>query len=351
MVQTDIFISYSNADKAKAKSLAEVCEARGWGVWWDRHIAPGKKFDAEIEVALDSAKCVIVLWSRASITSDWVKTEASDAANRDILLPVRIEEVKPPLEFRRIQCADLTGWGGEPDHPRLEEMLAAVASFMEAPSDPQAQSAFSPVHSEVSEPSAKGPGGPAMYIGGVTFSVNKRFGSLQFVPHPQGLRLSYTPVVDGVEDANAPGGLNLLLPLDAVGGMWATARAFLYGVPSLDENIIMQGGGSEHSDVLIKLYREKGKGEDGRLTGTETSWLRLVTGPAEEERRRILMGPRDLICLELACQAVLTLAGAAGTHRPRPYCPEPSPETETPSSPESQETTPEAPKSESDQTS
>ncbi len=351
MTQADIFISYSNVDRAKARSIAEVCGARGWGVWWDRHIAPGKKFDAEIEVALDRAKCVIVLWSRASITSDWVKIEASDAAGRDILLPVRVDDVRPPLEFRRIQCADLTDWKGEPDHPRLEEMLAAVGSFMEAPSDPQAQSTVAPVRSEAPEPADERSPGPAMYIGGVTFSVNKSFGSLQFVPHPKGLRLSYTPVIDGVQDENAPGGLNLILPLDAVGGIWATARAFLYGVESLDENVILMGSGDGHPDTLIKLYREKGKGENGRLTGTESCWLRLVTGPTEEERRRVKMGSRDLICLELACQAVLTLAGAAGTHQPRPYRPEPSSEPEAPSSSDAQEGAPEAPKSESDQIS
>jgi hypothetical protein len=171
-----------------------------------------------------------------------------------------------------------------------------------------------------------------MYTGGITFSIIKSFGSLQLIPQPEGLRLHYIPIVNGVEAPNSPGFLDMLLPLEAIGGLWATCRAFLYGVESLDENVILQGthaappssaaegatavGGE--SDTLIKLYRDKPRGQQGKLTGEETCWLRLVTGRTEEERRRIKLGPRDLLCIELACNSVLVLAGNAGTHRPRP---------------------------------
>lgn len=156
-----------------------------------------------------------------------------------------------------------------------------------------------------------------MYRGGVTFSINKSFGRLQLVPESQGLRLFYTPIVDGAEAPGAPGSLDMLLPIDAIGGLWATTRAFLYGVESLDENVILQSGESESdSDTLIKLYRDKPRGQQGKLSGEETCWLRIVTGRTEEERRRIKLGPRDLLCLELACTSVMTLSSEAGTHKP-----------------------------------
>lgn len=157
-----------------------------------------------------------------------------------------------------------------------------------------------------------------MYLGGITFNINKSFGKLQLIPEANGLRLYYIPIVNGVEAPDTLGFLNMLIPLDAVGGMWATTRAFLYGVESLDENVILQGSeGENESDILVKLYRDKPKGQNGRLTGEETSWLRIVTGRSEEERRRIKLGPRDLLCIELACNSVLVLAGEAGTHQPR----------------------------------
>lgn len=157
-----------------------------------------------------------------------------------------------------------------------------------------------------------------MYTGGITFSIVKSFGRLQLIPEANGLRLCYVAIVDGEENKEAEGYLNLMIPLDAIGGLWATTRAFLYGVESLDENIILQGDDkSEQSDILIKLYRDKPRGQQGRLTGEELCWLRLVTGRTEEERRRIKLGPRDLLSIELACNAVLAIAAEAKTHQPQ----------------------------------
>lgn len=153
-----------------------------------------------------------------------------------------------------------------------------------------------------------------MYSGGITFCISKSFGRLQLVPEPNGLRILYIPVVDGVDSPTASGFLDLLIPLDAVGGLWATSRAFLYGVESLDENVILQSAGE--NDILIKLYRDKPRGQQGKLSGEENSWLRIVTGRTEEERRRIKLGPRDLLCIELACNSVLVLAGTSGVNKP-----------------------------------
>jgi hypothetical protein len=157
-----------------------------------------------------------------------------------------------------------------------------------------------------------------MYVGGITYSISKSFGNLQLVPYAEGLRLFYIPIIDNIPDANATGKLDIMLPIDAVGGLWATAKAFLYAVESLDENVILQGNpDKDQSDILIKLYRDKPHGQNGRLAGDEACWLRIVTGRTEEERRRIKLGPRDLLCIELACNSVLVLAGAKGTHQPK----------------------------------
>jgi hypothetical protein len=97
-----------------------------------------------------------------------------------------------------------------------------------------------------------------MYRGGVTFSITKSFGRLQLIPESDGLRLFYIPIVNGAESPGSPGSLDMMLPIDAIGGLWATTRAFLYGVESLDENVILQSGEVEsESDTLIKLYRDK----------------------------------------------------------------------------------------------
>lgn len=141
----------------------------------------------------------------------------------------------------------------------------------------------------------------------MTFTIAKSFGRLQLIPEISGLRLWYVPSVNGQLAPDAPGACDILIPIEAVGGLWATARAFLYGVESLDENIIIR---SSDGDVLVKLYRDKPRGAQGSLTGEEVCWMRIVSGRSEEERRRIKLGPRDLLCVELACNAVLTLSAS-----------------------------------------
>lgn len=135
------------------------------------------------------------------------------------------------------------------------------------------------------------------------FTINKSFGRLHLIPESIGLRLWYIPMVNGEEAPESKGACDILVPIEAVGGMWATARAFLYGVESLDENVIIED--ETGAQVLVKLYRDKPKGAQGALSGEEVSWLRIVSGRTEEERRRIKLGPRDLLCIELACNAVL----------------------------------------------
>ena len=139
------------------------------------------------------------------------------------------------------------------------------------------------------------------------FTIAKSFGRLQLIPEANGLRLWYIPTVNGELAPDSIGACNVLVPLQAVGGLWATARAFLYGVESLDENVIIRSG---DGDILVKLYRDKPKGNHGALSGEEVSWLRIVSGRSEEERRRIKLGPRDLLCIELACHSVLTLSAS-----------------------------------------
>lgn len=141
----------------------------------------------------------------------------------------------------------------------------------------------------------------------INFTITKSFGRLQLLPEPAGLRLLYVPNINGELAPNSTGACDILIPLEAVGGLWATARAFLYGVESLDENMIIR---TEKGDVLVKLYRDKPKGAQGALSGEEVSWMRIVSGRSEEERRRIKLGPRDLLCLELACNTVLILSAS-----------------------------------------
>jgi len=133
----DVFISYAREDRDRARLLAEALQAQGWSVWWDRKIVAGQAFDDTIEQQLQTAKSVVVLWSRHSIGSEWVRNEAGLAAERDVLVPALIDEVKQPLEFRRRQAADLTRWTGNPADPEFKGLCEGIAAKTRGSASPR----------------------------------------------------------------------------------------------------------------------------------------------------------------------------------------------------------------------
>jgi formylglycine-generating enzyme required for sulfatase activity len=127
---SDIFLSYKSEDQAKAQIIAEALERNGYSVWWDRVIPPGRTFDDVIEEELDAAKCMVVLWSKESVKSEWVRTEVSEGKRRKILIPVLIEDVTPPLAFRLIEAAKLIDWDGTLPNPEFDLLLGSVSRML-----------------------------------------------------------------------------------------------------------------------------------------------------------------------------------------------------------------------------
>lgn len=126
----DIFISYSSDDKSIVQKIAGLLEKRGWSVWWDRQIPIGQKYDTVIEQELQAAACVLVVWTKRSVASEWVKNEALDAAQKGILVPVILEQVILPLAFRRIESAMLIGWQGSEADSELEMLINAIGNII-----------------------------------------------------------------------------------------------------------------------------------------------------------------------------------------------------------------------------
>ena len=143
---SEVFLSYALADRPRAQRVAHASEQQGWAVWWDRHIPRGKTFAQFIEGNLDTAKCVIVLWSKTSVQSDWVQSEADEGKRRDILVPVLIDALQAsdiPLEFRRIQAADLADWNDTSDHQGFSDLIEAITGLLGQP-EPQTSSSTVP---------------------------------------------------------------------------------------------------------------------------------------------------------------------------------------------------------------
>ncbi len=126
--QSTIFLSYAHADKAKAQRIASALEKSGYVVWWDALIEGGSRFAQSIDEALDKADAVVVLWSKNSIESDWVKDEASHARDRQRLVPISLDGSHPPLGFRQYQMIDLSQWRGKAEASQMDAVRRAIAS-------------------------------------------------------------------------------------------------------------------------------------------------------------------------------------------------------------------------------
>jgi tetratricopeptide (TPR) repeat protein len=80
MNQPHIFISHSSKDDLLVKELCGVLESLGLIVWVDsRNLRGGAKLNPEIDEAIEQARQVIVVLSRDTVESPWVRKEVQKA--------------------------------------------------------------------------------------------------------------------------------------------------------------------------------------------------------------------------------------------------------------------------------
>ncbi len=130
----DIFVSYARADRARVAPLVAALEAQGWSVWWDPEISPGQEFDRQIARELDAAKAVIVVWTPASVDSRWVRGEARLAADRGVLVPVRFERARLPIDALALHTTDLDDWKEDPRSGAFQQLSRALGALLQSSS-------------------------------------------------------------------------------------------------------------------------------------------------------------------------------------------------------------------------
>jgi hypothetical protein len=123
----DIFVSYAREDMERAARIGEFLAARGFNVWWDRELTAGDRFSTVIQDALSTAQVVVVLWSKHSVNSHWVHAEASEAFDRNILVPLIFDAAIPPLEFRKLHSLSFNDWMLDPADPAGEDLIRALS--------------------------------------------------------------------------------------------------------------------------------------------------------------------------------------------------------------------------------
>jgi hypothetical protein len=131
----DVFISYSRANRDVAGRLAGAVKRLGYSVWWDEKLPAHLTHEEAIIEQVGAARAAIVIWSRGSAESKWVRAEAECARGRDILIQTSIDNFTPPAPFNRIETASIRDWTEDPDHPgwrKVQVRLVALCGTRQA---------------------------------------------------------------------------------------------------------------------------------------------------------------------------------------------------------------------------
>lgn len=125
-----VFISYARSTAREAQAVAAALRGLGHEVWLDDEIPAHRAYADVIEERLREAKAVVVIWSSEAGKSEWVRSEADRARGAHKLVQLKVDGARLPMPFDQIQCADMTGWTGDPDAAGWRKVVASVADLI-----------------------------------------------------------------------------------------------------------------------------------------------------------------------------------------------------------------------------
>jgi len=130
----DIFVSHSIEDKDRLLPLVNALEKTGWSVFLARKISAGVTWRKVIDSEMQNSRSIVVVWTKNSITSEWVlEEEAETGKRRGILVPVLLDEVEPPFGFGTIQSANLAAWNGDSSSSIFIQLVENMAATLGPP--------------------------------------------------------------------------------------------------------------------------------------------------------------------------------------------------------------------------
>jgi TolB-like protein len=96
----EIFISYRRADQDKARLLHALLKQRGVDAWYDALLGAGDDWRNKTAQALEAAPIFVLLFSKVASESDDISKELAAATfSKKLVIPVRIENIKPSGAF------------------------------------------------------------------------------------------------------------------------------------------------------------------------------------------------------------------------------------------------------------
>lgn len=129
----DVFISYKREERGRCERIAKKLKALDLDVWFDARLPSGKSFDREIESTIKKAKAVLVLWSPASVESEWVRNEAGIGKERGVLAAAQLAPCELPIAFRATHYETLHEEAFADDHPGWIKVLERIGGLTGRP--------------------------------------------------------------------------------------------------------------------------------------------------------------------------------------------------------------------------
>jgi S1-C subfamily serine protease len=141
MVEFDVFVSYSNHDRAKGEAACAALEAQGVRCWIaPRDIQPGAEWGAAIVDAIDRCRVMVLIFSNSANESQQIRREVERAVHVGVpIVPFRIEDITPTKSLAYFLGS--VHWLDAFTHPfesHLQQLVDAVKAFLEnadTPSD------------------------------------------------------------------------------------------------------------------------------------------------------------------------------------------------------------------------
>lgn len=126
----DIFLSYASQDRERVQPLYEYLTNQGWTVFWDHlSIRAGTNWRDKIVKELNASPCIIVIWSKHSVDSKFVRGEATIAQKRKVLVPIALDNVHPPLGFDELHTISFKSLTHKPNSFEFKNLQASVNSL------------------------------------------------------------------------------------------------------------------------------------------------------------------------------------------------------------------------------
>ena len=107
--------------------VSTAFNALGYTTWWDDRLVPTERWEPTIYQELRNARIVFVLWTSKSLSSTWVREEATRAAHSKKLFSVRFEDCEIPGDFQSFQYYSLLDWKPGLPHTEWERIQIVLA--------------------------------------------------------------------------------------------------------------------------------------------------------------------------------------------------------------------------------